>query len=116
VHIVTVNEYLAQRDSEWMGPVFRFLGMSVGVIKNAQSSEEKRAAYACEHHLRHEQRVSASIICAITLRTGSRTALQRGLAYAVVDEVDSILIDEARTPLIISGPAEEEHRALPAHQ
>jgi preprotein translocase subunit SecA len=106
VHIVTVNEYLAQRDSEWMGPVFRFLGMSVGVIKNAQTSEEKRAAYACDITYGTNNEFGFDYLRDnLAYRLDDR--VQRGLAYAVVDEVDSILIDEARTPLIISGPAEE---------
>ena len=106
VHIVTVNEYLAQRDSEWMGPVFRFLGMSVGVIKNAQSSEEKRAAYACDITYGTNNEFGFDYL-RDNLAYRLEDRVQRGLAYAVVDEVDSILIDEARTPLIISGPAEE---------
>ncbi|HSY08288.1 MAG TPA: preprotein translocase subunit SecA [Steroidobacteraceae bacterium] len=106
VHIVTVNEYLAQRDSEWMGPVFRFLGMSVGVIKNAQTSEEKRAAYACDITYGTNNEFGFDYL-RDNLAYRLEDRVQRGLAYAVVDEVDSILIDEARTPLIISGPAEE---------
>ena len=106
VHIVTVNEYLAQRDSEWMGPVFRFLGLSVGVIKNAQSSDEKRAAYACDITYGTNNEFGFDYL-RDNLAYKLEDRVQRGLAYAVVDEVDSILIDEARTPLIISGPAEE---------
>jgi preprotein translocase subunit SecA len=106
VHIVTVNEYLAQRDSEWMGPVFRFLGMSVGVIKNAQTSDEKRAAYACDITYGTNNEFGFDYL-RDNLAYRLEDRVQRGLAYAVVDEVDSILIDEARTPLIISGPAEE---------
>ena len=106
VHIVTVNEYLAQRDSEWMGPVFRFLGMSVGVIKNAQTSEEKRAAYVCDITYGTNNEFGFDYL-RDNLAYRLEDRVQRGVAYAVVDEVDSILIDEARTPLIISGPAEE---------
>jgi preprotein translocase subunit SecA len=106
VHIVTVNEYLAQRDSDWMGPVFRFLGMEVGVIKNAQSPEEKRAAYACDITYGTNNEFGFDYLRDnLAFRLEDR--VQRKLAFAVVDEVDSILIDEARTPLIISGPAEE---------
>jgi preprotein translocase subunit SecA len=106
VHVVTVNEYLAQRDSEWMGPVFRFLGLSVGVIKNAQSSEEKRAAYACDITYGTNNEFGFDYLRDnLAFRLEDR--VQRKLMFAVVDEVDSILIDEARTPLIISGPAEE---------
>ena len=106
VHIVTVNEYLAQRDSDWMGPVFRFLGMNVGVIKNAQSSDEKRAAYACDITYGTNNEFGFDYL-RDNLAYRLEDRVQRGVAYAVVDEVDSILIDEARTPLIISGPAEE---------
>jgi preprotein translocase subunit SecA len=106
VHVITVNEYLAQRDSDWMGPVYRFLGLSVGVIKSGQSSEEKRAAYACDITYGTNNEFGFDYLRDnLAFRLEDRA--QRGLAYAIVDEVDSILIDEARTPLIISGPAEE---------
>jgi preprotein translocase subunit SecA len=106
VHVVTVNEYLAQRDSEWMGPVFRFLGLTVGVIRSAQSSEEKRAAYACDITYGTNNEFGFDYLRDnLAFRLEDR--VQRKLMFAVVDEVDSILIDEARTPLIISGPAEE---------
>lgn len=106
VHVVTVNEYLASRDAEWMGPVYRFLGLTVGVIKSGQSSEEKRAAYACDITYGTNNEFGFDYLRDnLAFRLDDRT--QRGLAYAIVDEVDSILIDEARTPLIISGPAEE---------
>jgi preprotein translocase subunit SecA len=106
VHIVTVNEYLAQRDADWMGPVYRFLGLTVGVIKNGQTSEEKRAAYAADITFGTNNEFGFDYLRDnLAFRLEER--VQRGLAYAVVDEVDSILIDEARTPLIISGPAEE---------
>jgi len=106
VHVVTVNEYLAQRDSEWMGPVFQFLGMDVGVIKNAQSQDEKRAAYARDITYGTNNEFGFDYLRDnLAFRLEDR--VQRKLSFAVVDEVDSILIDEARTPLIISGPAEE---------
>jgi len=106
VHVVTVNEYLAQRDSEWMGPVFRFLGMEVGVIKNAQAQDEKRAAYACDITYGTNNEFGFDYLRDnLAFHLGDR--VQRKLSFAIVDEVDSILIDEARTPLIISGPAEE---------
>ena len=106
VHIVTVNEYLAQRDADWMGPVYRFLGLTVGVIKNAQSPSEKRAAYACDITYGTNNEFGFDYLRDnLAFRLEER--VQRGVAFAVVDEVDSILIDEARTPLIISGPAEE---------
>ncbi len=106
VHVVTVNEYLAQRDSEWMGPVFRFLGLEVGVIKNAQSQEEKRAAYGRDITYGTNNEFGFDYLRDnLAFRLEDR--VQRKLSFAIVDEVDSILIDEARTPLIISGPAEE---------
>jgi preprotein translocase subunit SecA len=106
VHIVTVNEYLAQRDADWMGPVYRFLGLTVGVIKNAQSPQEKRAAYACDITYGTNNEFGFDYL-RDNLAYRLEERVQRGLSFAVVDEVDSILIDEARTPLIISGPAEE---------
>jgi preprotein translocase subunit SecA len=106
VHVVTVNEYLAQRDADWMRPVYEFLGLTVGVIKSGQSSEEKRAAYAADITYGTNNEYGFDYLRDnLAFRLEDRT--QRGLAYAIVDEVDSILIDEARTPLIISGPAEE---------
>jgi preprotein translocase subunit SecA len=106
VHVVTVNEYLAQRDADWMGPIYRFLGLSVGVIKNAQDSAEKRAAYACDITYGTNNEFGFDYLRDnLAFRLEDR--VQRSLSYAIVDEVDSILIDEARTPLIISGPAEE---------
>ena len=105
VHVVTVNDYLAKRDAEWMGRLYRFLGLTVGV-QHAADLEEKQAAYAATSPTAPTTS-SASTTCATTWCTRSPTASQRGLHYAIVDEVDSILIDEARTPLIISGQAED---------
>ncbi len=106
VHVVTVNEYLAQRDADWMGPVFRFLGLTVGVIRGQQDSAEKRAAYACDITYGTNNEFGFDYLRDnLAFRLDDR--VQRTLTYAIVDEVDSILIDEARTPLIISGPAEE---------
>jgi len=106
VHVVTVNEYLAQRDADWMAPVYRFLGLTVGVIRNAQDSDEKRAAYACDITYGTNNEFGFDYLRDnLAFRLEDR--VQRELAFAIVDEVDSILIDEARTPLIISGPAEE---------
>jgi preprotein translocase subunit SecA len=106
VHVVTVNEYLAQRDADWMGPIYRFLGLTVGVIKAQQSTAEKRAAYACDITYGTNNEFGFDYLRDnLAFRLEDR--VQRGHAYAIVDEVDSILIDEARTPLIISGPAEE---------
>src|SRR5215471_8036201 len=106
VHVVTVNDYLARRDSEWMGRIYRFLGMSVGVIQHELNDAQRQVAYACDvtygtnnefgfDYLRDNMKFELSAM------------VQRPHHYAIVDEVDSILIDEARTPLIISGPAEE---------
>ena len=106
VHVVTVNDYLAQRDADWMGQIYGYLGLSVGVVLSGQDSAAKRAAYACDivygtnnefgfDYLRDNMAFSAE------------DRVQRSLDFAIVDEVDSILIDEARTPLIISGPAED---------
>jgi preprotein translocase subunit SecA len=106
VHVVTVNEYLAQRDADWMRPVYEFLGLTVGVIKSGQSSEEKRAAYAADITYGTNNEYGFDYLRDnLAFRLEDR--VQRSLTYAIVDEVDSILIDEARTPLIISGPAEE---------
>ncbi len=106
VHVVTVNEYLAQRDADWMGPIYRFLGLTVGVIRNQQDSAEKRAAYACDITYGTNNEFGFDYL-RDNLAFSLEERVQRKLAFAIVDEVDSILIDEARTPLIISGPAEE---------
>jgi len=106
VHIVTVNDYLASRDSEWMGKVYRFLGLTVGVIKHGLDDEERKFAYNCDitygtnnefgfDYLRDNMKFEVENLC------------QKDFNYAIIDEVDSILIDEARTPLIISGPTDE---------
>ena len=102
VHIVTVNDYLAKRDQEWMGPVYAFLGMSVGVVQNGVSLESKREAYQCDITYGTNSEFGFDYLRDnMVLR--ARQRVQRGHAFAIVDEVDSILIDEARTPLIISG-------------
>lgn len=106
VHIITVNDYLAQRDADWMGPVYLFLGMTVGVVKANQSPEEKRAAYAADVTYGTNNEFGFDYLRDnLAFRLEDRA--QRELAFAIVDEVDSILIDEARTPLIISGRSEE---------
>ena len=106
VHIITVNDYLAQRDADWMGPVYRFLGLTVGVVKAAQSPEDKRAAYAADITYGTNNEFGFDYLRDnLAFRLEDRA--QRELAFAIVDEVDSILIDEARTPLIISGRSEE---------
>ena len=106
VHIVTVNEYLAARDAEWMGPVYRFLGLTVGVAKSGQTHEEKVAAYAADITYATNNELGFDYL-RDNLAFSLENKTQRDLSFAVVDEVDSILIDEARTPLIISGPTEE---------
>ena len=107
VHIITVNDYLAKRDSEWMGQVHRFLGLSVGrVSPDFPDFDDKRDAYACDLTYGTNTEFGFDYLRDNMARTRS-AMVQRGHAYAIVDEVDSILIDEARTPLIISGPAAE---------
>jgi preprotein translocase subunit SecA len=106
VHVVTVNEYLAARDADWMGPIYQFLGLTVGVIRNAQDPAEKRAAYRCDITYGTNNEFGFDYL-RDNLAFSLDDKVQRGLSFAIVDEVDSILIDEARTPLIISGPAEE---------
>ena len=105
VHLVTVNDYLARFDAEWMGQIHRWMGLSVGlVIPGLPGAAGREAArLRLRHHLRHQQRVRASTTCATTWPPRPQDKVQRGHVYAIVDEVDSILIDEARTPLIISG-------------
>ena len=106
VHIVTVNDYLAQRDADWMGPVYRFLGLEVGVVKSGQGIDEKRAAYAADITYGTNNEFGFDYLRDNLAFRGQDKA-QRELSFAIVDEVDSILIDEARTPLIISGRSEE---------
>ncbi|GIK84948.1 MAG: protein translocase subunit SecA [Betaproteobacteria bacterium] len=106
VHVVTVNDYLASRDAEWMGKVYRFLGMSVGVILSQQSTEDKRTAYAADITYGTNNEFGFDYL-RDNMEYRVEDKRQRSLYYAIVDEVDSILIDEARTPLIISGPAED---------
>ncbi len=106
VHVVTVNDYLANRDAEWMGRVYKFLGMTVGVVVPGQDRQTKRDAYAADITYGTNNEYGFDYLRDnMAFRADDR--VQRGLHYAIVDEVDSILIDEARTPLIISGPAEE---------
>jgi len=105
VHVITVNDYLARRDAEWMGKVYTFLGLSVGVIYSGQPPEEKKAAYACDVVYGTNNEYGFDYL-RDNMAFQSEERMQGKLAFAIVDEVDSILIDEARTPLIISGPAE----------
>src|SRR3954470_9486395 len=106
VHVVTVNDYLARRDAEWMGRIYNFLGMSVGVIVHGLTETERQQSYRCDITYGMNSELGFDY-----LRDNMKDSIERyvhsELHYAIVDEVDSILVDEARTPLIISGPAEE---------
>ncbi|MFA5090568.1 MAG: preprotein translocase subunit SecA [Candidatus Omnitrophota bacterium] len=106
VHIVTVNDYLARRDREWMGPIYEFLGLSVGTIQHDMPDEERKKAYSCDITYGTNNEFGFDYL-RDNMKYGLDEVVQRPFYYAIVDEVDSILIDEARTPLIISGPAEE---------
>ena len=106
VHVVTVNDYLAARDAAWMGKLYRFLGLSVGVILGQQPTEEKKIAYAADITYGTNNEYGFDYL-RDNMEHRAEDRRQRGLFYAIVDEVDSILIDEARTPLIISGPADD---------
>ncbi len=106
VHVVTVNDYLAKRDAEWMGELYSFLGLSVGVVVPNQTNEEKRAAYQADITYGTNNEFGFDYL-RDNMEYRVEDKRQRALSYAIVDEVDSILIDEARTPLIISGPAED---------
>ena len=106
VHLVTVNDYLASRDAGWMGPLYNFLGMSVGVIRSGQGPQEKRDAYACDIVYGTNNEFGFDYL-RDNMAFSMADKAQARLAFAIVDEVDSILIDEARTPLIISGAAED---------
>ena len=108
VHIVTVNDYLAKRDAEWMGKVYKFLGLTVGVIAPGMNRAERKAAYAADITYATNNEVGFDYLRDNMARSLD-DVVQRGHAFAIVDEVDSILIDEARTPLIISGPAAESN-------
>jgi preprotein translocase subunit SecA len=109
VHVITVNDYLAKRDSEWMGRVHRFLGLEVGVILAQMTPEERRKQYAADITYGTNNEFGFDYL-RDNMAWGLEECVQRGHPYAIVDEVDSILIDEARTPLIISGPAEQSAR------
>ncbi|MFH1743742.1 MAG: preprotein translocase subunit SecA [bacterium] len=106
VHIVTVNDYLARRDREWMGPIYESLGLSLGVIQHDMSFDERQEAYGCDVAYGTNNELGFDYL-RDNMAMHKSHCVQRGLYYGIVDEVDSILIDEARTPLIISGPAEE---------
>ena len=106
VHVVTVNDYLARRDAEWMGQIYSFLGLTTGVIVHGLDDEQRRAAYACDITYGTNNEFGFDYL-RDNMKYRLEDMAQREFAYAIVDEVDSILIDEARTPLIISGPAED---------
>ncbi|MCF6115290.1 preprotein translocase subunit SecA [Mesorhizobium muleiense] len=106
VHVVTVNDYLATRDSEWMGRVYKFLGLTVGVIVHGLSDEERHAAYTADVTYATNNELGFDYL-RDNMKYERAQMVQRGHSYAIVDEVDSILVDEARTPLIISGPLED---------
>ena len=120
VHVVTVNDYLAERDSEWMGQIYRFLGMSVGVILSGMTPAERREAYNCDITYGTNNEFGFDYL-RDNMAYKEEDLVQREHHYAILDEVDSILIDEARTPLIISGPVQEKssdyrkfNRVIPA--
>ncbi|MGI6855424.1 preprotein translocase subunit SecA [Mesorhizobium sp. 1B3] len=106
VHVVTVNDYLAKRDSDWMGRIYSFLGLTTGVIVHGLSDEERRAAYACDVTYATNNELGFDYL-RDNMKYERAQMVQRDHNYAIVDEVDSILVDEARTPLIISGPLED---------
>ena len=109
VHVVTTNDYLAQRDSQWMGRVHRFLGLEVGAIYAGMPPDERRAAYEADITYGTNNEFGFDFL-RDNMAWSKAECVQRGHVFAIVDEVDSILIDEARTPLIISGPAEQSAR------
>ncbi len=106
VHVVTVNDYLASRDSEWMGQIYRFLGLTVGVIVHGLDDDERREAYACDITYGTNNEYGFDYL-RDNMKYEFAHMVQRGHNFGIVDEVDSILIDEARTPLIISGPVDD---------
>jgi len=113
VHIVTVNDYLARRDAEWMGQIYRFLGLSVGVVVHGLTDEQRKEAYACDITYGTNNEFGFDYL-RDNMKFYAEQLVQRGHNYAIVDEVDSILIDEARTPLIISGASDESTALYPA--
>ncbi|MGO4831609.1 DEAD/DEAH box helicase, partial [Rhizobiaceae sp. 2RAB30] len=106
VHVVTVNDYLARRDAEWMSRIYSFLGLTTGIIVHGLSDEERRAAYACDVTYATNNELGFDYL-RDNMKYERAQMVQRGHNFAIVDEVDSILVDEARTPLIISGPLED---------
>lgn len=106
VHVVTTNDYLAKRDRDWMGPVYEFLGLSVGAVQHDMEPKDKKEAYRCDITYATNNELGFDYL-RDNMVINKEHMVQRGFYYAIIDEVDSILVDEARTPLIISGPAEE---------
>ena len=115
VHVVTVNDYLARRDAAWMGKIYEFLGLSVGVIVPMMDETSRRIAYACDITYGTNNELGFDYL-RDNMRSGTEQMVQRGHHFSIVDEVDSILIDEARTPLIISGQSDDSFRAVPRCQ
>ncbi len=108
-HLVTVNDYLARRDAEWMGTIYKYLGLTVGIIQNGMTDQERKASYACDIVYGTNNELGFDYL-RDNMKFRIQDYAQRELSFAIVDEVDSILIDEARTPLIISGAAEESSK------
>src|SRR5262249_57930445 len=106
VHVVTVNDYLAKRDAEWMGQIYNFLGLSVGVIVHGLEDEQRKKAYDCDITYGTNNELGFDYL-RDNMKDRLEDMVQRGHTYAIVDEVDSILVDEARTPLIISVPLDD---------
>src|SRR5574341_1332573 len=110
-HLVTVNDYLARRDSEWMGPIYTFLGLTVGCIQNGMDSATRREHYGCDITYGTNNEFGFDYL-RDNMAVRPEHRVQRGFVYAIVDEVDSVLVDEARTPLIISGPVEHSDQGF----
>ena len=106
VHVVTVNDYLARRDAEWMGRLYTFCGLSTGVVVHGLTDAERQAAYGCDITYGQNNEFGFDYL-RDNMKFRLQDYVQRELNFAIVDEVDSILVDEARTPLIISGPSDE---------
>ena len=116
VHLVTVNDYLAARDAEWMGEIYKFLGLTVGCIQHDQIPSVRREQYACDITYGTNAEFGFDYLRDNGMATSAETQVQRGYFFAIVDEVDSILVDEARTPLIISGPSTVTTQAFDKHK
>jgi preprotein translocase subunit SecA len=112
VHVVTVNDYLASRDADWMGQIYKFLGLTVGVIVHGLDDDQRKLAYDCDITYGTNNEYGFDYL-RDNMKYEFAQMVQRGHNFAIVDEVDSILVDEARTPLIISGPVDDRLRPLP---